>query len=518
MPVRILIATPYPVFGEHLRLSLEENGDYQVSTVQSAETALSAVRNSTFSLAILDSYLDGKSVSQLADELHSSQPYLRIAIIPPDNNTNHPALNGSIADGYISRLFYLPDLLKIVVELTAPPSANEIVDEPNDPKEPELSWMAEQSITIQRLTDYLQQTQAESALIISAGQVKVFAGLEDSTAGEITAIVVRYWSMEEKTDLVRYVRLENYMDEVLLYVTILIGNTLLATIFPATMELTHARNQTMNIAHQLLSHPVSTPPVSAQVPAEQETYEQDGRSQAASSSRHTLQELLSDCEEETLTVWEIPDELGKIRPPESLSREDMPKNEGKISQSRNHHGVDTSVEDDELGELLTGESLNEPPPDPLADTRPTFIQPITHISELEPVSPALSHIAFTCLLIPRLPHHFTTGEIANHLASWIPQVCVAYGWRLERLSIRPEYVQWLIEVTPSIPPGNMVRIIRQRTSQLIFNHYPQYRFENPSGDFWAPGFLLLSVGQPVASQLLRDYIQQTRCRQRIHRT
>jgi len=37
--------------------------------------------------------------------------------------------------------------------------------------------------------------------------------------------------------------------------------------------------------------------------------------------------------------------------------------------------------------------------------------------------------------------------------------------------------------------------------------------ENPSGDFWAPGYLIMGGSQPHPSQLVKDYIKQTRERQ-----
>jgi hypothetical protein len=39
--------------------------------------------------------------------------------------------------------------------------------------------------------------------------------------------------------------------------------------------------------------------------------------------------------------------------------------------------------------------------------------------------------------------------------------------------------------------------------------------DNPSGDFWAPGYLIMGGLQPHPPQLVKDYIKQTRQRQGI---
>jgi len=84
---------------------------------------------------------------------------------------------------------------------------------------------------------------------------------------------------------------------------------------------------------------------------------------------------------------------------------------------------------------------------------------------------------------------------------------------LEYLSIRPEYIQWIANVPPATSPAYFMRILRQLTSEKIFLEFPRYKRENPSGDFWAPGYLIMGGSQPPPSQLIKDYIAQTRQRQ-----
>jgi len=58
-----------------------------------------------------------------------------------------------------------------------------------------------------------------------------------------------------------------------------------------------------------------------------------------------------------------------------------------------------------------------------------------------------------------------------------------------------------------------MRIMRQQTSEKIFADFTRLKKENPSGDFWAPGYLIMGGTQPHPPQLVRDYIRQTRQRQ-----
>jgi REP element-mobilizing transposase RayT len=108
-----------------------------------------------------------------------------------------------------------------------------------------------------------------------------------------------------------------------------------------------------------------------------------------------------------------------------------------------------------------------------------------------------------------------TGDVADRISEALPDICVAFGWRLEYLAVRPEYFQWVVNVPPATSPGYLMRIVRQQTSDKIFADFANLKKQNPSGDFWAPGYLIMGGTQPHPSQLVKDYIKQIRQRQGI---
>ena len=170
---------------------------------------------------------------------------------------------------------------------------------------------------------------------------------------------------------------------------------------------------------------------------------------------------------------------------------------------------------DDLAVTRKQEVRNDP--EAVIETRPQLVAEsmtdVAHRILLEPASPALVNLTYACLLIPRFDHHHLVGDFVDRLNEWVPQVCIAFGWRLEHISVRPEYLQWVTRVPPSTAPGYIMRIIRQQTSDRIFAEFPRYKNENPSGDFWAPGYLIMGSSQPHPQKLVRDFIKQTRARQ-----
>ena len=96
------------------------------------------------------------------------------------------------------------------------------------------------------------------------------------------------------------------------------------------------------------------------------------------------------------------------------------------------------------------------------------------------------------------------------LTEWVGQLCMAYGWRLEHLSIHPDYMQWVVNVVPTVVPDYLMDTLRKQTSEKVFTTFPQLGRDNPSGDFWAPGYLILTRLEQLSEQMIQDFIHQVR--------
>jgi hypothetical protein len=59
-----------------------------------------------------------------------------------------------------------------------------------------------------------------------------------------------------------------------------------------------------------------------------------------------------------------------------------------------------------------------------------------------------------------------------------------------------------------------VQTLGTHLSNRVFEEFPLLAKENPSGQFWAPGFLIVSGSRP-SPDLVEEFVQQTRARQGI---
>lgn len=764
-----MVATPHTAFGELLRISLEDSAQYQVRLVQSAKEARSAVEKGVFQLAIVDTAITDEPFVPFCYDLLDIQPGIRLVVVPPDNNPNHPSLGGLIPHGYLNRPFYLPDLIDIVSRLlldrekqlrsrnadagvvlsasgesTSLPATAPSITTPPWLQEPLRlqSYLGKELVSTEALAGIVGMNGPEPG----TGSLRAAAGnFSEPAAQELSSVIFRYWNRNEKTDLMRFVRLSSDKKDYLVYATQIVGELVLIMVYDNTAPLSQIRPQTKALAQALAARPpddylsgsntvfaVENEPVvdgetqvEQEIPAPEEAAQSDKAaglrnyaeqptqppvyqekvtealepvesapvnpaapedtivpdepaqleteapaSDTVPAAHEPQTEPLTDSliharlntethpegdhsepqsldaaqaevetespepaefneseletDEETIdpNIFNLTAMLGSVPSPDpdekvqhgkpfasdwvfertgSPSTPTLPGGYNGYKPSNDHWDAETAQEQpaepsqdeapteenppetaatepeqehdlpqtaplnpntvDEAvkrrfidpdtyptapsGRPASMEVNTEPPvkssilppvenalvpaqspdmePDgegpiePLDDTHPSVVTTLANLAQFEPVSPALSLLNYTCVLVPRLPQHYLTGELADKLAVWVQQLCLAFGWRLEGISIRPEYLQWTVQVAPAVSPGNLVRVIRQRTSQHIFSSFPGLATHNPSGDFWAIGYLIVSGAQPPSAQLLRDYIAQTRKRQGINR-
>jgi REP element-mobilizing transposase RayT len=126
-----------------------------------------------------------------------------------------------------------------------------------------------------------------------------------------------------------------------------------------------------------------------------------------------------------------------------------------------------------------------------------------------------SELSFVCLLIPRFSDHYLIGDITESLVEWMKQICISYGWRLDAIAIRPGYMQWVIRVSLTANPAHFMKLVRRHTSEKIFDDFPRFKQKNLSGEFWAPGNLVISGTQLQPLENVNALILQTRRQQGI---
>lgn len=113
------------------------------------------------------------------------------------------------------------------------------------------------------------------------------------------------------------------------------------------------------------------------------------------------------------------------------------------------------------------------------------------VTGLEHTTSGLVQLAYTFVFVPKFPRYWLAGDIVLRLEEWLRHYSVAYHWRVNRVAVRPDHVLLSLTCPPTTAPERVARQLKRLTSEKVFEEFPRLVKDDPSGDFWAPAYLLL---------------------------
>ncbi|MDQ2691211.1 MAG: IS200/IS605 family transposase, partial [Chloroflexota bacterium] len=516
-------------FAQILLYGLEQEGYRAHITKGKGETVVRADEVDAY-LACLDMDLGYRGVLEIGQALRMLKPEIRLIVFSREDTS--PSLDELQPWILSPKPYYLPDVLSMINDSSTPLSRSAGLPGRRVQDDPALPWLGDANKAAQHLTRLTLESSAQAALITRGDSLWSYAGqLSQGAAKELAMTVTRHWDGQKGSDLLRFVRLEATKAEHMLYATRLAEDVVLALVFDAETPFSTIRTQAGQLVNRLSTQgpevqepSVAQRPLPASYDAPTERWEDESTPDLIFPS---IADILSDVPPPRPEpgVSRVEEEPFFEQPVTSRSRQysresspAMHADEVIVTDQQNEETVEHVVEDFDAtmpskSQRRPETPIRRPMPGELDETRPHSITEVAGRVMLEPISPGLYNLTYACLLVPRFSNHYLTGDLADRLSEWLPQICIAFGWRLEYLAVRPEYVQWVLNVPPATSPGYLMRIVRQQSSEKIFAEFGKYKKENPSGDFWAPGYLIMGGSQPHPPQLVKDYIKQTRTRQ-----
>ena len=514
MAIPLIVITPDSHFGDLLRRSLEDGRRFSFHIMEKVEESEKRLQKLDCTLAFLDTSASDHDVLQAGRLLRRINPQMRFIIA--SGTGWHAALEELQPLGYISKPFYLPDLMGMIDKLFSPTKDKTTRSTLTDVRAApvavnETPWLADVTRAAQHLTRLTLESSAQAALITRNDELWAYAGqLPQSAARELAETVARYRDRRGESDLLRFIRLASTNADHMLYATRLAGNMMLALIFDAETPFSTIRSQAGSLVRSLSANPTVAPTGTDNAPAATEDTD--------SEVMPSFADILTDVPPPNPPRDPAP--AFNRAAARSAARADISAHVSReTSPAIRIDSMTLEYEEEPLTETrevrAKKPARKEAEADKVSDTRPRSITEVARKIVLEPVSPSVYNLTYACLLVPRFTAHLLAGDLADRLAEWVPQICVAFGWRLEHISVHPDYLQWIVNVPPVTSPGYLMRILRQHTSEKIFAEFPRFDRENPSGDFWAPGYLIMGGTQSPPAQLIKEFIQQTRQRQGI---
>jgi len=188
-------------------------------------------------------------------------------------------------------------------------------------------------------------------------------------------------------------------------------------------------------------------------------------------------------EPEIVYPWEENEEVGKSP---GLKTELEPDAAGKDAYRTERSPDDNSLEVI-VTNARTSPNIEETQPIDLKYQSESYLQQITPSnSEYSPTE----MVEYSFLMISNHPEFRMIGDIEEIIGEEIQEICQANNWNLLILNIHSDYLQISVKVPTAMPPGIIIRLLREKTTLRIVENFEDIDSDIVTEDFWAKGYLV----------------------------
>ena len=282
MALRVLIVSPDAGFGGLIQQTLDNSGEYEPVLVVNGRQALELASKLPFDLAILDADMTGFDMVELGMALQVLSPKVCLILIPGSSSTDDLTQSGLRICGFLTKPFYLPDLLEVVGKashsgldegplgatttsiLAAQDTQNVRIPVATEELSPQLAespaWLGNPDRAAQHLARLSMASASQAALILRMGRLWAYAGhLSQAAAQELAEIIQHDWQRQltrsvpetKISDLVRFVRLRSTGEDTMLYATSLGEQLVLVLAFDVRTPISRFHSQAGELARAL---------------------------------------------------------------------------------------------------------------------------------------------------------------------------------------------------------------------------------------------------------------------------
>ena len=120
---------------------------------------------------------------------------------------------------------------------------------------------------------------------------------------------------------------------------------------------------------------------------------------------------------------------------------------------------------------------------------------------------AVYDLKYHLVWIPKYRQHMLSGEVSWYLKEVFQRVAEEYEFTIDAIEVMEDHVHVFIEVPPRYPPAQLVQILKSMSAREAFKKFPELRKQLWAGEFRSDGYFVRSVGDEVAADIIRKYIE-----------
>ena len=463
-----MVASPQAAFSQILLRSLADSGQYEVCLEPDLRSAAARAAVPGVDLVVLDAEKAAQEDLAAWRALFLRRPTLPVVLFPPDNNPQHFFLEGISFSAVWVKPFLMVDFMAVVDALLEAPEPQQ-----SDTARVERAgngWFPEEVDAAFWLKDLVANSAVRAGFVLQENRLRTAAGSLDAVANhEIATLLVRSWKGGRSADLLRYIHLAASAEDVLVYATAMDHDQILGLVFSEDTPINQARLLTRLAAQELTPRRSADSPKSPLSPDFSRAGDEASEDGEVKIEDLNLSQIFAELPGDTPSIPLIPTDSGW----------------------QSGEGQGTEVEETDTFAWWIEPSQIEQAADP-------------GVGSLEKLQP------YGIILHPENPATRLEGPLADFLQNWIPRFCVDNGVQLDELAAFKQVMACKMRLPAAGLPGSLARKLRQESSLLIQEKFPELFVNIQPEEFWSADILIVNSSEMPPLPVIEDFIQHNR--------
>ncbi len=116
------------------------------------------------------------------------------------------------------------------------------------------------------------------------------------------------------------------------------------------------------------------------------------------------------------------------------------------------------------------------------------------------------NVEYHFVWVTKYRYHVLKGDVALKVRELVRQICEAFEIRILSGVVSKDHVHLFVSSPPTMAPSEIMRRIKGRTANKLFEEFPALKRRYWGRHFWARGYFCVTSGQ-VTDEMIKNYLE-----------
>ncbi len=116
------------------------------------------------------------------------------------------------------------------------------------------------------------------------------------------------------------------------------------------------------------------------------------------------------------------------------------------------------------------------------------------------------NIEYHFVWVTKYRYQVLRGDVALRVRELVRQTCEAFEVKILKGVVSKDHVHLLVSAPPTIASSELMRRVKGRTSNKLFEEFPTLKKRYWGRHFWARGYFCVTAGQ-VTEEMIKAYLE-----------